>query len=54
MVKSTKLYVAFQNISINIWYTSYFAFDITFSSFMDQKCELNKALYQNVEFQIIA
>ena len=34
-------YVAFQNISINIWYTSYFAFDITFSSFMDQKCELN-------------
>ena len=54
MVKGTKLYVAFQNISINIWYTSYFAFDITFSSFMDQKCELNKALYQNVEFHIIA
>ena len=42
IVKGTKLYVAFQNISINIWYTSYFAFDITFSSFMDQKCELNK------------
>ena len=46
MVKGTKLYVAFQNISINIWYTSYFAFDITFSSFMDQKCELNKTLYK--------
>ena len=38
MVKDTKLYVAFQNISKDIWYTSYFAFDITFSSF---KCELN-------------
>ena len=38
--KGNKLYVAFQNISINIWYTSYFAFDITFSSFVDQKCEI--------------
>ena len=50
MVKGTKLYVALQNISINTWYTSYFAFDITFSSFMDQKCDLN----QNVEFRVIA
>ena len=42
MVKGTELYVAFQNISINIWYSSYFAFDITFSSFMDQKCNYIK------------
>ena len=49
MFKGTELYVALQNISINTWYTSYFAFVITFSSFMDQKCELN----QNVEYMLL-
>ena len=36
MVKGTKLDVAFLNMSINTWFTHYLAFDIIFSSSMDQ------------------